>query len=273
MGPGGDIFFYFLGTQERKSLACFGLFTPRTSGIRILADGEALGSATGMGASLPLARASIVSDTKDVWLWLRHSDGSAMFHFDPRGIPRQGPIKLAKAFETARLNDQPLALTREDYEISLAPEGTLFLLDLFAGRVLQINADGTAKVVTSVVNLPNALSTPTTDRAGHLLIFAGGVDEKGQHAELIPPKTVEDAGELKLETSYPSMLIFDLSGGNPDDRRVSAIERDNIQAYPGFPVYRMRLQYLLPYPKDEAWISYDSGSGELLRLKIGEKSY
>jgi hypothetical protein len=30
---------------------------------------------------------------------------------------------------------------------------------------------------------------------------------------------------------------------------------------------------MLPYPKDEAWISYDAGSGELLRMKIGEKTY
>jgi hypothetical protein len=26
-------------------------------------------------------------------------------------------------------------------------------------------------------------------------------------------------------------------------------------------------------PRDEAWISYDSGSGELLKLRIREKSY
>src|SRR5262249_54408779 len=108
------------------------------------------------------------------------------------------------------------------------------------------------------------LSTPTTDRAGHLLLFAG-------NAELIPPKTVEDAGQLKLDTSYPAMLIFE--SNNAEQRKVMSIERDNIVAYPGFPVFGMKLDELVPQPRDEAWISYDSGSGELLRLKIREKKY
>jgi hypothetical protein len=270
--PSGEIYFYFLGTQGRKSLACFGLFSPKSSVIRVLSDTEALSSATGMGASLPLARASIVSDATNVWLWLRHSDASAVFRFDPRGIAKAGPIKLKRAFESAKLGDQPLALTRDDYEISLAPEGTLFLLDLFAARILRLQPDGTATVVMSVVNLPSELSTPTTDRAGHLLLFAADVRADGQRCDLIRPKTVEDAGQLKLDTSYPAMLIFDMRSGG-ERKLIAKIERDNIAAYPGFPVYHLRLEELVPHPREEAWISYDSGSGELLRLKIREKTY
>jgi hypothetical protein len=264
MGPGGDIYFFFLGTQGRRSLACLGIFSPKTSATRVLANFDDLAKATGMGQSLALARASIVGDAKNVWVWIRHTDASAVFRINPRNLPRDGPIKLAKAFESARLEGQPLSLTREEYEISIAPEGMLFLLDLFAGRILKIKPDGTASVVRSVVNLPTALSTPTTDRAGHLLIFAGNSDK------LIPPKTVEDAGQLKLETTYPAMLIFDSAS---EARKVTSIERDNIAAYPGFPVFGMKLDALVPHARDEAWISYDSGSGELLRLKIREKSY
>jgi hypothetical protein len=262
--PGGDIYFFFLGTQGRRSLACLGIFTPKTSGIRVLANFDEIAAATGMGQSLTLARASIVSDARNVWIWIRHSDASAVFRIDPRGLPREGAIKLTKTFESARLEGQPLPLTREEYEISIAPDGAIFLLDLFAGRILKIKPDGSGTVVRSVVNLPTSLSTPTTDRAGHLLLFAGNSDK------LIPPKTVEDAGQLKLDTTYPAMLIFDLSS---PERKVTTIERDNIVAYPGFPVFKMKLDQLVPHPREEAWISYDSGSGELLRLKIREKTY
>jgi hypothetical protein len=224
-----------------------------------------------MGRSLPLARASIVSDAHNVWVWLRHSDASAVFRLDPNKLPKEGPIKLSKAFETVKLGDQPLALTREEYEISLGPEGTLFLLDLFAGRILRIKPDGSATVLRSVVNLPAVLSTPTTDRSGHLLLFAAGVDKSGQHVELIKPRTVEDAAQLKLDTTYPAMLIFENDGSV--NRKATTIERDNIAAYPGFPVFSMRLDHLVPHPRDEGWVSYDAGSGELLRLKIREKTY
>jgi len=61
------------------------------------------------------------------------------------------------------------------------------------------------------------------------------------------------------------MLILD----GPD--RITAIGRDDIVAYPGFPVFGIRLRELIANPGDEGWVSYDAGSGELLRLKIREK--
>ena len=59
------------------------------------------------------------------------------------------------------------------------------------------------------------------------------------------------------------MLVF-------GDHHLLAIARDDIIAYPA-PVFGMRLNELLPNPSEGGWLSYDAGSGELLRLKIKEK--
>src|SRR4051812_39998626 len=105
-GPGGEIYFYFTGGLGRRTIACVGQFTPKTSQLRILADTEALAAATGMGESLTLARGSVLGDGRNVWVWLRSelaADAWAVFHFDPRGIPPSGPVKLVKQFDAIKL--------------------------------------------------------------------------------------------------------------------------------------------------------------------------
>src|SRR6266496_3162555 len=82
-GPAGDIYFYFSGSQGRKTLAAVGQYLPRNAKIRILADTAAVASATATGRSLPLARGSVLSDHRFVWVWLRHTDSWSVFKIDP----------------------------------------------------------------------------------------------------------------------------------------------------------------------------------------------
>jgi hypothetical protein len=274
-GPSGEIYFYFCGVapEGRRTHACVGMFTPKTAQVRVLADADALAAATGMGRSLPLARGSVVSDARNIWIWLRHSDGWAVFRIDPRTVPTSGPTRLAKAFDAVTYNGQAIPLTRDEYQIAPAPGGMLFLLDPLAGRLLKIApaTGGQATLVRSLVGLPLDLSTPTTDSAGRLVIFAAngklitaGAPSGGAETSTPPPPAE------KIDASFPAILIFDTpANGNG----LQQIGRDNMQAYPGFPIFGMRLRELVPQPDQQAWVSYDAGSGELLRAMIHEKPY
>src|SRR5205814_637166 len=122
-----------------------------------------------------------------------------------------------------------------------------------------------AKTLRSLTGLPGALSLPTTDRQGRLMLFAA--DE--HVAPIIQPKT-EDQGPQRagLGISYPALLIYEGNEKTP----LMTIARDDILAYAGFPTYGMRLREFIAHPRDEAWVSYDGGSGELLWLRLKPKS-
>jgi hypothetical protein len=258
-GPEGEIYFYFLGSVDRQTLAAFGRYFPKTAGIQILADTSAIANATGMGLSLALARAEVVSDSRIIWLLIRHTDAWAMFKIFPRNLPTAGPAALPRAFNSVKLGQRPVDLTREELEITPAPNGQLFVMDPVNGRVLRINQEGVAVHVRSLVGMPASLSTPAVDGKNQLLIFAAA------NQQIIAPSTIEDAAAAKPpEVTYPAMLIF-------GEQHTITIPRDAIIAYPGFPVFGLHLTDLIPHPREEGWISYDRGSGELLRLKIREK--
>jgi hypothetical protein len=268
-GPGGDIYFYFNGVGDgRRTLACVGIYTPKSAQVRILADTDALAEATGMGRSLPLARGSIVADPRNVWIWIRHSDAWAMFRIDPRSVATSGAMRLPRAFDAVTLSGQPIALTREEYQIAPAPNGSLFLVDPLAGRLLKIAPSGQATVARSLVGLPVDLSTPTVDSTGRLLIFAANDKLIPRPAGATP--TTDPSPPEKFDATFPALLIFDTpAGGNG----VMHIGRDNMQAYPGFPVFGMRLRELVPQADAQGWVTYDAGSGELLRAIVHEKAY
>ena len=156
------------------------------------------------------------------------------------------------------LDGRPLDLTRDEYNISSAPDQNLFLVDPVEGRLLKISPSGVATVVQSLLGLPAALSTPAVDAKGQILLFA-------PNGDTIKPAKLEDINKpMAPPVAYPAVLVF-------GESHTTYIARDDIVAYPGFPVFGMRLSELLPNPTEGAWLSYDAGSGELLRFKIKEK--
>ena len=38
-------------------------------------------------------------------------------------------------------------------------------------------------------------------------------------------------------------------------------------------LFATRLRQLVPFPPEQGWISYDAGSGELLRVKVTENPF
>lgn len=263
---GGDIYFYFKGVAAKRTIACVGLFSPATERVRILADTDAVAAATGMGRSLPLARASVCSDGRNVWMWMRHSDIGAVFRVDPATVPASGPAKLVKAFDRVTVDGKPVNLARDDsadrtdMEISPAPGGALFLLDVGGARILRIEQDGKATAIRSLVGLPKVLSSPSVDREQNLVLFAGSGEIIGAPAA----KKTDPPVDPRVDATWPAMLIFKRD-------RIISIGRDHVQAYPGFPIFSTRLRQLVPNPAgDGGWISYDAGSGELLRVRVVE---
>ncbi len=259
-GSDGEIYFYFYGQLARQSLAAFGRYVPATNKIQILADTSVLEDASGMGLSLPLARATVVTDGRFVWLWLRHTDIWAVLRFDPSKLPTLGMVTPVKAFKKVTLDGRPIDLKHDEYSLSAGPDQNLFLVDPVEGRLLKISPDGIATVAQSLVGLPGLLSTPAVDAKGQILLFAANVDP-------IKPAKLEDINRTPPPpVAYPAMLVF-------GDKGLIDIARDDIIAYPGFPVFGMRLSELIPDPTSGGWVSYDAGSGEVLLLKIKEKAW
>ena len=267
----GDIYFYFQAVHGRRTIAAVGVFAPKREQVRILADTDAVASATGMGRSLPLARGTVVSDGRVVWIWLRHTDNWAVFRLEPGRFATSGPAQLPKAFETVKLDGKPIELTREELEIAPAPGGGLFLLDVPHAVLLRIAPDGNATVVRSLVGLTSALSSPSIDEKQNLVLFAGNgqiIGAKSKGGAGAAGGGASGAASIEAEASgvdatFPALLIF-----KPD--KVVSIGRDHMQAYPGFPVFSTRLKQLVPHQRDGGWVTYDASSGELLRVKVVE---
>jgi hypothetical protein len=125
---------------------------------------------------------------------------------------------------------------------------------------LRVAPDGNATLVRPLAGLPSVLSTPSVDREQNMVLFAGNGNIIGARK---PDPNAANPGDARVDSSYPAMLIF-----KPD--KVVSIGRDRVQTYPQFPIFSMRLRQLVPDARQGGWISYDAGSGELLRVKIVE---
>jgi hypothetical protein len=296
----GRIYFYFAGGRRKESLLCLGQFNPRTGDIRVLADTQQLARDSGMGGSLALARPTVVADGRFVWLWLRHTDASAVFRIDTTALPSAGPATLTKPFPrltAARKTDgAPIELTREeDYEVSPgARPDTLLLTDLYAGALWEMTEHGEVRVLHSLVGLPRALSIlgvlreqssapvdPT--RSG---VTPGSVVSFAADSDPIPPRVAERVDPVELQIVYPALLILrpDQPGATPaqpppsssDDgalrqsltTRLIAIGRDQLHAQRGLAVHTMQVQQLVYEPTRDTWLGYDSPSGQLVRITI-----
>jgi hypothetical protein len=104
-----------------------------------------------------------------------------------------------------------------------------------------------------------ALSAPTLAADGKLLMFAGD-------APIMEPQQIEQVGNdrIRLNVKYPALLML--------GQNVKAVGADNFSIYSGFPLSAMRIRTLVPEAKATSWVAYDLSSGELLRLRLVEKS-
>lgn len=269
--PDGGIFFYFSGGKGAEILACIGWFEPRSGEIRILCDAAPIQKASGMVASLALARGKLMAppppviasprgpgSSSQMWLWLRHSDGSALLRFSSRPLPSgaDAKLKLTRPFRAITAGGHELTVAGENCRIGVAADNSLAMVDVLNGALWRIDtSDGSAELRWSLVGLPRQMSYPAMANEGTTMVFAAD-------SAPIKERSTAQIAEVVVRTTYPALLLFSASG-------VDAIARDHIRAYAGFPVYRLELtEWAAVPPPGKGWITYDRSSGELMRATL-----
>jgi hypothetical protein len=255
-GSDRNVYFYFTGGTNRKTVACLGRFETRTGVIRILARQKELADESDLGASLSLARGDLAPAGRTMWLWLHHTDAYAMFNVPLTEIPADGEISLPLPM-ILRSADGTLNPTRGDQQLSPGPKNSVLLVDTWTAALWTIDLSGKADVLQSLVALPQALSAAGANTQGDIAIFAAG-------SEPISARVEQRVAPVNIDTHYPSLLLLHAGALTP-------IPRDDLHADANFPLYTMQLQQLLYDARRDAWIGYDSASGMIVRLKVSAK--
>ncbi len=255
-GEGGTYFFFY-GFKGNHAKACLGQYQPQSGRIRVLAATPALARASGMGRSMELARATLVASDQTVYLWLRHSDASVFFSFEPRALAAAAALELRVPFDRVVTEEgHALPLTRVDGDVAPAPSGALFLLDVSSALLWHIDRTGQATARFPLTGLPKALAPPTATPDGRLLMFAPESKLIGTELEVLSRRDLP-----KLQ--YPALL--EVKGNE-----LTALPREDFRAHAGFPVYTLHLGRLIP-ETPSSYVSYDATSGALMRVKIVEQ--
>ncbi|MCC7349143.1 MAG: hypothetical protein IT446_01115 [Phycisphaerales bacterium] len=249
-----QLYFYFLGGQNARVIACLGRFSPSTGRIRILANTESLDQATGMGPSLALARARIIATDGPWWLWLRHTDRSILLRFDPASLAPASPIEFHQPFATIQSPDGPLTMTLPQMHLSAGGDGRLLLTDLHSATLWTIDRSGQATNTLSLVGLSSGLSTPAVDPKLGFIFFAAAADP-------MSALTIDRIAEPPVRTSYPALLML-----NTD--HWAAIDRQHFHVTGNLDPSTMQIEQLYPDPSQQGYLAYDNASGHLLLLKI-----
>ncbi len=262
-GANGEIYFYLQGGGKRNSIACFGRFAPRTGAIQILAGTSQLQSETGLGASIELARGTVVVPQSGRWLTLlvRHTDAAAMFRIDFRKLPPSGAMSaLGTPINELHAPGETLSLTRADIELACGPAESILILDTWGGALWRIAPGNDVSALCSIVGISKQLSLPAASRDGQITLFAGD-------GEPIQPHVKQRIEPVDLELRYPSLLMLD----GPKASQFQVVSRDDIRAPGGFAMYATQLQQLIYEPTRDSFVGFDSASGQIVRIKLAQK--
>lgn len=249
----GRIWFYFAGGAGRRTVTCVGTFDPSDDTIHIVLNDAQLQKATAMGASLVLARGTLVAAPGGdmLWLWIRHSDGSALFGVDAKTGDVAAPIEVVNTTAGA-----PLRMTGPGKAVGAASDGGLLLRDTRDVELWQIDPSGRATLLHALSGLPTALSAPAGGAGGRTFMVAGD-------APLIPARSDEEALEPVLPVRYPALLIV-------EDGTLRGIGGQDFALPAGVTPQEMRVHELLAEPEN-ALVGYDEHSGALLRFRISSR--
>ena len=252
-----EVYFYFAGQTKRKLLVAMGIFAPASGETRVTADAAALREASGMGNTLALARGSVLRSAgaggaaARTWLWLRHEHGFVVLTVDAGGSVR-------RAFDKLRLPEgEALELTSQGEDLVADGEGLVYL-ERRRGRLWRIGGTGDASVLADVSELPAGTTAPSPEGAGALAMFAppGAPFVEPPDNPLFPPKPVAD---------FPALVRY-TGGQNP---RRTILPRGAFDAPSHLNVRALAFSQLV---RDRSsWLAYDTQTGELLRVRVGER--
>src|SRR5258706_1520399 len=252
VGPDGKLYFYFTGGTKKQLLAAFGFFSPENGKIQILSDTTALARDSRLGASLALARGSVVRVGDVLWLWLRHDDGYALLSLD---VTRVGSV-LRQTFEQVHMGDEELPLTSPSEDLTRGAGNALGYLDRRSARLWRIAPLGEASLLQGIADLPKNVTAPAAldDERGRLILFA----PDGAPFQEQPQLPIANRPAVE----YPALVILD-----GDQRTI--LGRETFIA-----PERLNVRTLAPstFVRDRsAFLAYDAQSGELLRLRVVER--
>jgi len=275
-GANDYVYFYFAGGTRREPVHAIGRFRRDGEELDIVVSPETLARETGFGASIDLARGTLFGSSSDhtPWLWLRHLDRSTLMRVElkPAGPVEVGPdrARLVRPFDTVRTeDDEPMPLTRPEYQLAAAPDGALVLLDAWLGAVWRIDSTtGRMRIARSLVGLPRTVSAPLFDKDGNLLLAFGD-------GPVFEAKVEAMVADPIVRTTWPAVLVLT----SPTDKRVRspwARWTSEVDTFSG-----RSLEFSAPldaktWTPVEAdaelgmtrWITYDSASGALVRLSV-----
>jgi hypothetical protein len=257
VGADRNLYFYLAGRNAKDFIAAFGSFAPSTGKLQILQDTAALAQTSRMGASLALARGSIIRSDSLLWLWLRHDQGYALLSMD---LTRPGST-LRQTFEAIRKPDGLLALTSPTEDLSSGPGKSLLFLDRQQQQLWKINLLGQAAPIARLADLPANITPSSLDDQGRAILLApeppapSGTDDLERFHPLLNPSTAP-------AVAYPALVILD------GDQR-TLLDRNSFTVPLNFSVRAFAPTRL---ERDRSgWLAYDPRSGELLRLRIIER--
>jgi len=254
VGADGNLYFYFAGRSGKQFVAAFGSFSPATGRLQILRDAAALGQTSRMGASLALARGTVVRADSLLWLWLRHDQGYALLSMD---LARPGS-GLRQTFDDVRTAGGSLSLTSLTEDLSAGEGKALLFVDRGQKRLWKISLLGEAAPVAQLADLAENVTASSVDEQGRLILFAPEPPAKPDDLEsspLLHPST-------QPAVAYPALVILD------GDRR-TILDRNTFSFPANFNVRALAPTRL---ERDRSgWLAYDPPTGELLRLRIVER--
>ena len=253
-GNDDGLILYTAGTDGPRSLAGLWVYRLGNEAPLQIADATTLAQSSRLGPTIDLADAQLVRTSAGVMLCLVQSDAAAFLRL-PDGPLKPGAA-LRLAFSAVRVDGEPLRLTTHD-TFYTGPEGGLRLMRA-DGTLLAIDDTGNAKPLPTEPGRP-AMSVPPLSlrspggQVGQLAFYP----EPGQTRDVLTTPNLAAA-----PARYPALVLS-------DGQRTTVFDRDAIDVRPGFPVHALRITAWCQDPASGDVIAYDSFSGEIMRVKIG----
>jgi hypothetical protein len=248
----GAIYFFYAGGTRREAASAIGRYLISTDSMQIVADTARVSEVSQMGHAIALARGRFIAGNP-IRLMLRHPDDATLV-----------TIELPQSLSATRpsVNDQvgPIRLTSDSVDVTIAPGGALWVLDRAQGFLYFTDASGFAHPVMSLFGYPKLLSRPHVLPDGRVLIVFAAADPIRPPLGVIDPLQLESQAQNIL---FPAMMIR-------RDDQTTFIQRDDIRAPAGYPVYSLRIDELVPMNRRNHFVAFDHGSGQIVRLRLIE---
>jgi hypothetical protein len=265
IGPNDELFILFAGGNSRTPICSLFGYTCTTNKLRLIADTKQIMELSGMGASIDLARGSLVGFGHDLWLWLRHSDSAALLQINATDANTHFELKRFAIKPSTKIRAGLLTSDKED--LAAGPGQTLYYVDRPRAMLWKIDPNGEFSAAQSLEGFSEAVTAPAVDSLGYVGLIAGNGDPlvardftaSGSFAA----QGVSSPGWVQLP--YPAFLQIQTAAGKTTT--TLTIKRDQFIAPAALPVQDMQPRQLLLDRSTGTLITFDAVSGELLRLK------